>query len=85
MPIGFGPKGIMANIGISGIDCTTIGICTQPEDWDDYQQQLEEFGEAQFDLSVGFGDAGKTRWCTFTGSIEETQLPLGDSNTQGLR
>ena len=84
VPIGFGPKGVMANIGISGIDCTANGICTQPEDWDDYTSQLEEFGEAQFDLSVGFGDPEKLVGATFTTSIEETQLPLGDRNTQGL-
>ena len=84
VPIGFGPKGVMANIGISGIDCTASGICTQPEDWDDYTSQLEEFGEAQFDLSVGFGDPEKLVGATFTTSIEETQLPLGDRNTQGL-
>ena len=84
VPIGFGPKGVMANIGISGIDCTASGICTQPEDWDDYTSQLEELGEAQFDLSVGFGDPEKLVGATFTTSIEETQLPLGDRNTQGL-
>lgn len=84
VPIGFGPKGVMANIGISGIDCTATGICTQPEDWDDYQRQLEKLGEAQFDLSVGFGDPEKLVGATFTTSIEETQLPLGDRNTQGL-
>ena len=84
VPIGFGPKGVMANIGISGIDCTASGICTQPEDWDDYQRQLEKLGEAQFDLSVGFGDPEKLVGATFTTSIEETQLPLGDRNTQGL-
>ena len=84
VPIGFGPKGVMANIGISGIDCTASGICTQPEDWDDYQRQLEKLGEAQFDLSVGFGDPEKLVGATVTTSIEETQLPLGDRNTQGL-
>ena len=84
VPIGFGPKGVMVNIGLSGIDCTPNDICTQPEDWDDYLRQVEKAGEAQFDVSVGFGDAEKLVGATFTTSIEETQLPLGDRNTQGI-
>lgn len=84
VPIGFGPKGVMANIGISGIDCTANGICTQPEDWADYQRQLEEFGEAQYNVSLGFGDTEKFVGVTFTAAIEETQIPLGERNTQGL-
>ena len=81
VPIGFGPKGVMANIGISGIDCTASGICTQPEDWDDYLRQLEAFGEAQADIALGFGDAEKLFGITLTGSFEETSLPIGDRNT----
>ena len=84
VPVGFGPKGLMATAGVFGIDCTAGGICEQPDSWEDYQDQLEAFGEAQYDLSLSLGDAEKLVGLTFTTSLEETQLPLGDRNTQGL-
>ena len=84
VPVGFGPKGVMATAGVYGIDCTTAGICTKPNSWDDYRDQLEAVGEAQYDLSLSFGDAEKLVGLTLTASLEETQLPLGDRNTQGL-
>ena len=35
VPVGFGPKGVMATAGIWGIDCTASGICEKPNNWDD--------------------------------------------------
>ena len=84
VPVGFGPKGVMATAGVFGIDCTTNGICEQPDSWEDYQDQLERFGEAQYDLSLSLGDAEKLVGLTLTASLEETQLPLGNRNTQNL-
>jgi hypothetical protein len=84
VPVGFGPKGWMLTAGIFGIDCTASGVCEQPDSWDEYQNQIESFGEAQFDLSLGMGDAEKTVGLTLTASFEETKLPFGDRNTQGL-
>ena len=84
VPVGFGPKGWMLTAGIFGIDCTAGGVCEQPDSWDEYQNQIESFGEAQFDLSLGMGDAEKTVGLTLTASFEETKLPFGDRNTQGL-
>lgn len=84
VPLGFGPKGTMFTAGVFGIDCTASGICTNPDDWDDYLNQLERFGEAQYDFSLSLGDAERLVGLTFTTSLEETQLPLGDRNTQGL-
>jgi|TARA_B100000674_G_scaffold496436_2_gene526642 hypothetical protein len=81
VPIGFGPKGIMATMGLSGIDCTASGVCVQPDTFDDYRHQLEEFGEAQADIALGFGDAEKLFGISLTGAFEETNLPLGDRNT----
>ena len=80
VPVGFGPKGVMATAGVFGVDCTASGICEQPDSWEDYQDQLERFGEAQYDLSLGIGDSSKIIGLTFTGSFEETSLPLGDRN-----
>ena len=80
VPVGFGPKGVMATAGVFGIDCTASGICEQPDSWEDYQDQLERFGEAQYDLSLGIGDSSKIIGLTFTGSFEETGLRLGDRN-----
>jgi hypothetical protein len=84
VPVGFGPKGWMLTAGIFGIDCTASGVCEQPDSWEEYQNQIESFGEAQFDLSLGMGDAEKTVGLTLTASFEETKLPFGDRNTQGL-
>ena len=83
IPLGFGPQGLMASIGISGIDCTANGVCTQPNSWEDYLDQIEESGEAQLEGSIGFGDAEKLLGITLTTYVEETKLPLGDRNTQG--
>ena len=82
VPVGFGPKGVMATAGIWGIDCTASGICEQPDSWDDYIDQIEQFGEAQFDFALSLGDSEKFLGLTLTASVEETQLPLGDRNTQ---
>lgn len=84
VPVGFGPKGTMLTAGVFGIDCTASGICTKPDSWDEYRDQLEAFGESQYDLSLSVGDAEKLVGLTLTASLEETQLPLGDRNTQGL-
>jgi len=81
VPIGFGPQGVMTSIGLSGIDCTASGICTQPKDWDEYEKQIKDFGEAQFDASFAFGDSEKYAGLIITGAFEETKLPFGDRNT----
>ena len=82
VPVGFGPKGWMASFGLYGIDCTTSGICTQPKDWDDYQNQITSFGEAQYEASIAFGDAEKFIGAIATANFEETNLPIGDRNDQ---
>ena len=84
VPVGFGPKGWMLTAGVFGIDCTASGVCEQPDSWDEYQNQIESFGEAQLDFALGMGDAEKTVGLTLTASFEETKLPFGDRNTQGL-
>ena len=84
VPVGFGPKGTMFTAGVFGIDCTASGICTKPDSWDEYRDQLEAFGEAQYDLSLSVGDAEKLVGLTLTASLEETQVPLGGRNTQNL-
>ena len=81
VPIGFGPKGVMASIGLYGWDCTTSGTCTLPVSWADYQDQLERFGELHYEASLGFGDPEKLLGVTFTGRFEETSFALGDRNT----
>ena len=81
VPIGFGPQGVMASIGLSGIDCTASGICSQPKDWDEYEKQIQDFGEAQFDGSFAFGDSEKYVGLVITGAFEETTLPFGERNT----
>ena len=84
VPVGFGPKGTMVTAGVFGIDCTASGICSKPDSWNEYQDQLEAFGEAQYDLSLSVGDAEKLVGLTLTASLEETQIPLGGRNTQNL-
>ena len=81
VPIGFGPKGVMASIGLYGWDCTTSGVCTLPLSWADYQDQIERFGELHYEASLGLGDAEKLLGVTFTGRFEETRFGLGDRNT----
>ena len=81
VPIGFGPQGVMASVGLSGIDCTASGICSQPKDWDEYEKQIQDFGEAQFDGSFAFGDSEKYVGLVITGAFEETTLPFGERNT----
>ena len=80
VPVGFGPKGTMISMGLYGWDCTTSGICTQPQDWEDYQDQLERFGEAHYEFSVGIGDSEKLVGIALTGLFEETSLPIGSRN-----
>jgi len=81
VPVGFGPKGVMASFSLAGIDCTASGVCTVPATWDEYSQQLQAFGEAQWDWSLGVGDPTKWLGLTITSSFEETKLKLGGRNT----
>lgn len=81
VPVGFGPKGVMATFSLAGVDCTASGVCTSPATWEEYQEQVQAFGEAQFDGSLGFGDPIKWFGLTITSSFEETKLQLGGRNT----
>ena len=82
VPVGFGPKGLMVSGSIWGIDCVTgAGYCEKTNNFDDYRDQVERIGEAQYNLSVGFGDAEKLAGVTITSRYEETSLSLGDRNT----
>jgi len=83
VPVGFGPKGVMATFSLAGVDCTASGVCTSPATWEEYKQQVQTFGEAQFDGSLGFGDPVKWFGLTITSSFEETKLQLGSRNTGG--
>ena len=82
VPVGFGPKGLMISGSIWGIDCVTgAGYCEQTNGFDEYRDQVERIGEAQYNLSVGFGDAEKLAGVTITSRFEETSLALGNRNT----
>jgi len=81
VPVGFGPKSVMASFSLAGTDCTASGVCTVPATWDEYSQQLQAFGEAQWDWSLGLGDPTKWLGLTITSSFEETKLQLGGRNT----
>ncbi len=83
VPVGFGPKGVMATFSLAGVDCTASGVCTSPATWEEYKQQIQAFGEAQLDGSLGFGDPIKWLGLTITSSFEETKLQLGSRNTGG--
>ena len=82
VPVGFGPKGLMVSGSLWAIDCVTgAGYCATPDSWEDYRDQIENSGEAQYNISVGFGDAEKLVGVTVTARSEETNLPIGDRNT----
>ena len=82
VPVGFGPKGLMISGSIWGIDCVTgAGYCEKTNGFDEYRDQVERIGEAQYNLSVGFGDAEKLAGVTITSRFEETSLALGNRNT----
>lgn len=81
VPVGFGPQGLMGVIDLSGIDCTASGICEDPDNWNDYVEQIEDFGEAEVNAALSFGDAERFLGITITGAFEETSLPVGDRNT----
>ena len=84
IPVGFGPTGLMVSGSVWAIDCITgAGFCSNPDNWEQYKNQIEKSGEAQYNLSIGFGDAEKLVGVTVTTRIEETKLPL-ERNTQGL-
>ena len=60
VPIGFGPTGLMVNGSIWAIDCVTgAGYCKKTNGFDAYKDQVEQLGEAQYNMSVGFGDSEK--------------------------
>ena len=83
VPVGFGPTGVMTTFGLNAIDCASGG-CEGTSDWNNYRDQIERLGDAQYDLSLGFGDANKLVGLTFTASIEETSIPFGERNTRNL-
>jgi hypothetical protein len=82
VPVGFGPKGWMMSASIWGIDCVTgAGYCATPDSFDEYRDQIAQSGEAQYNLSIGLGDAEELVGLTITSLFEETSLPIGDRNT----
>ena len=82
VPIGFGPTGLMISGSFWAIDCVTgAGYCEKTSGFDEYISQVERIGEAQYNLSVGFGDVEKLAGVTITSRFEETSLPIGDRNT----
>jgi len=80
VPVGFGPQGLMLTGGIYGWDCTASGICSKPQSLGDYSDQIETFGEAHWESSLGLGDSEKLLGLTVTGIFEETSLPIGSRN-----
>ena len=81
VPIGFGPKGLMINTSIWAIDCVTgAGYCAKTSSFDEYRNQFESLGEAQYNLSIGLGDTEKFAGLTITSRFEETSLPIGKRN-----
>ena len=71
----------MLSGSLYAIDCTASGICSQPNTFEEYRNQVEAFGEAQWEWSLGLGDSEKLVGLTITGLFEETQLPFGDRNS----
>ena len=81
VPVGFGPTGLMVSGSFWGIDCVTgAGYCEKANDFNEYRDQVERIGDAQYNLSVGFGDADKLAGVTITSRFEETSLALGNRN-----
>lgn len=85
VPVGFGPTGVMTTFALNAIDCTASGVCEGTSDWNNYLDQIERFGEAQFDWSLGAGDSQHLVGLVATTSFEETSIPLGDRNNQSNR
>ena len=86
VPTGFGPKGFMISTSISGIDCVTgAGYCAKPESFDDYLDQTEAIGEAQYNLSMSLGDAEKLFGLTITSRFEETGLTFSERNANDTK
>ena len=85
VPVGFGPRGTMVTMGMYGWDCvpTPEGPCKAPESWEDYQNEIERRGEAEWEGSLGIGDARNILGLTVTGMFEETNLPVGRRNEYG--
>jgi len=83
VPVGFGPQGLMMSASLWGIDCVTgAAFCAKPNDFNEYLQQIENSGDANFNLSFGLGNAEKLFGLTITSRFEETSLPLGQRNSQ---
>ena len=83
VPIGFGPHGFMLSGSLWGIDCVTgAAFCSKPSSWEEYLEQIEEDGDANYNLSIGLGDAEKLFGLTITSRFEETSLNLGDRNSE---
>ena len=82
VPVGFGPRGTMVTMGIYGWDCIPIpdGPCKAPESWDDYQNEIQLRGEAEWEGSLGIGDTRSLVGLTVTGMFEETSLQFGSRN-----
>ena len=74
VPVGYGPKGLMLSGSLYAIDCTVSGICSQPNTFEEYRNQLKPW-RSPMELSLGLGDSEKLVGLTITGLLEETQLP----------
>jgi len=58
VPMGFGPKGLMAGIGLNGSDCTPeLTGCSRFPNIS--SESISEVGEAVLDTYIGFGDPSK--------------------------
>jgi hypothetical protein len=85
VPVGFGPTGVMTTFALNAIDCTTSGVCKGTSDWNNYLDQIERFGEAQYDWTIGAGNSQDLFGLVATASFEETSIPLGSRNTNSNR
>ena len=72
----------MLSMGIYGWDCIPIeeGPCKRPNNWEDYRSELEQRGEAEWEGSIGLGDASQLVGLTITGMFEEAGIPFGSRN-----
>ena len=73
----------MARSGQS-IASRVLAIARKQNGFDEYRDLVEQVGDAQYNLSIGFGDSEKLAGLTVTTRIEETRLPFGNRNTQDL-